>query len=889
MAGGVKVGSAYIDLTVKADGSIGQQVVNSLKEIDRVAQTTMSGLKTNFEQTFNSMSSASKQALTVWSHDAKELQNEYQKLMRDQKQWADDLKNPPRGMKDSWQAHLREEEQALKQSRVNYTKHFEQVKQEQQAFTRSLTQNMTQGLSNESAFAGFRNSFRKAFGDVEGQAHTTGAMIAHNIAVPFQRVGDGIANVFKGVFDKVASMARYAMLGVAGIVTATFTGALYKGLDRLAGIDEITTKMRFFGQDMSKFNETLRDMDYLARGTTFSMTDLSNAAASFLQQGVSSGTDLNRVMQDVADISAATGQSIQETSMQVLRFMSGNTSRMQFQIQAMANKQVPIMKWLAEEYGVSQAAVSKMLSKGEIDWATYEKVVQKHLHGISQAMGQTFKGQLNSLWDSIERLGEAIIKPFFGPMKQGLSGITHWIDGMVEKIKANTPAMVHAAGVIAQGFVHAGKGILEMFSTIGKAISETLAASAEIADRFGQHGLANDLRGAAQSIENNVTVPLHNASVAAGQLEEKTAGFFAQIEQSSKLTSAFNDSIANATNENGVTVKDPTAAVIANLDNLQIRLEELKDHPGEFKLIPKTPDAAKLVDDYQRQLGLKPLYLDLEARVSKVSWDGKTTPVPMTPTNYLEPRDPNDRKLVPNWVTGAVTSVTAPLGGWLLNQAFNHATGKYPTEATIQPAVGPYGLVQWAEPSTEGEAFIPLSAANRERSLDIWAQTGRLLGVFDQGGFRETVNDNTPWWWKWLGKRTSWIYQDNELVRPPRPMTPRKADQAAQEFTLTGAYDQTLPGHLTAPYTTQFAPSAGDYPLSGPGQVNPNYRIDTSNAMYLPGPALTPDTNPASQWMAQDHVSPTVLAQIGSSMNPAWQMWWQNTYRSGPGHASTFE
>ncbi|HEU5223430.1 MAG TPA: phage tail tape measure protein [Candidatus Lumbricidophila sp.] len=44
----------------------------------------------------------------------------------------------------------------------------------------------------------------------------------------------------------------------------------------------------------------------------------------------------------------------------------------------------------------------------------------------------------------------------------------------------------------------------------------------------------------------------------------------------------------------------------------------------------------------------------------------------------------------------------------------------------------------WAEPETGGEAYIPLSPAKRARSLDIWQETGRRLGVqgFADGGIR---------------------------------------------------------------------------------------------------------------------------------------------------------
>jgi hypothetical protein len=46
--------------------------------------------------------------------------------------------------------------------------------------------------------------------------------------------------------------------------------------------------------------------------------------------------------------------------------------------------------------------------------------------------------------------------------------------------------------------------------------------------------------------------------------------------------------------------------------------------------------------------------------------------------------------------------------------------------AQIAPA-GAYRV--WAEQETGGEAYIPLAASKRDRSLAIWAETGKRLGV----------------------------------------------------------------------------------------------------------------------------------------------------------------
>jgi TP901 family phage tail tape measure protein len=86
-------------------------------------------------------------------------------------------------------------------------------------------------------------------------------------------------------------------------------------------------------------------------------------------------------------------------------------------------------------------------------------------------------------------------------------------------------------------------------------------------------------------------------------------------------------------------------------------------------------------------------------------------------------------------------------GGFVAFGSGGMTVGRLPEQATIQPAASGGGLVQWAEPETGGEAFIPMGTNKREKALPVLEEVARRFGyaltapiaAFADGG----VNDLT--------------------------------------------------------------------------------------------------------------------------------------------------
>lgn len=146
------------------------------------------------------------------------------------------------------------------------------------------------------------------------------------------------------------------------------------------------------------------------------------------------------------------------------------------------------------------------------------------------------------------------------------------------------------------------------------------------------------------------------------------------------------------------------------------------------------PDARAKAEAYGRALGLLP-----ESKPTNVSAPGADSAASSVAGLVQQLAGVRDRSatitiyqrmlgITPDLSTGV--RVGQADGGYHPHGVIpSYENGKLPSQATIQPAVGGRGLVQWAEPETQGEAFIPLAPAKRSRSEQILGQVADHFGL----------------------------------------------------------------------------------------------------------------------------------------------------------------
>lgn len=133
------------------------------------------------------------------------------------------------------------------------------------------------------------------------------------------------------------------------------------------------------------------------------------------------------------------------------------------------------------------------------------------------------------------------------------------------------------------------------------------------------------------------------------------------------------------------------------------------------------------------------------------SVDGTTAHPKITidKNGVYETIDGIQRKISSLHGTSVGIHVTGKFGGGTQTRSANGNIFDYYADGGVEnhvAQIAPAGAMRvWAEPETGGEAYIPLATSKRDRSLDIWAETGRRLGVqgFADGGLVSASNAST--------------------------------------------------------------------------------------------------------------------------------------------------
>jgi tape measure domain-containing protein len=337
-----------------------------------------------------------------------------------------------------------------------------------------------------------QSAFQNVNAQISGQMQQAG-----------QHGGNAAAGAAIGALSK-GMLLRAAPIAAAG---AAIGFVFSKGFSRLQGLDQAAVKLKALRLSTEEIQSVADSSLKSVKGTAFGLDEAFQTAATAINSGIKPGQQLDQYLTAVASTAALANTSMIDlgdgfSQAAVAGKLTGDV------VERLRSQGVPYLQALAKEYNVSQKAAADMVSNGEVDFQRFIHAMAEN-SDAAKIMSNTVGGSFKNLLASISRISAMLLAPLFGTatgeasnfakMIQWVTTQTVKLEGVLDRNKNTIIDMWVFAAKAALTWGHvtidAIGWVLEGLGKVIEGVGHVPSAFAGIADFFGKHGLANDLRG----------------------------------------------------------------------------------------------------------------------------------------------------------------------------------------------------------------------------------------------------------------------------------------------------------------------------------------------------------------------------------------------------------
>lgn len=341
------------------------------------------------------------------------------------------------------------------------------------------------------------------------------------------KIAPGIKSAFSSAMPDVEKSGRSIGSSLGGAVKKTFTAgfatasvaavgavgtAMAKGFGRLTAIENAEAKLKGLGNSAETVSGVMDNALAAVKGTAHGLGEAASTSAGLVAAGIKPGQELEQVLKTVGDTAAIAGRDMQDVGVIFGSIAARGKLQGDDMLQLMESG-IPVLQLLAKETGKTSAEVSEMVTKGQIDFATFERAMRSGVGGAALEMGNTVQGALANLGSAMGRVGAVVLGPVFSATPKLLTGITTAVDGLTDSLK---PASEQVGKILAPAFETIGKkiaGSAPFIETFGKKLGDLAVKIATIAvnpDTWSQIGkvfsaLAENAASLWPAVENLAT------------------------------------------------------------------------------------------------------------------------------------------------------------------------------------------------------------------------------------------------------------------------------------------------------------------------------------------------------------------------------------------------
>lgn len=266
-----------------------------------------------------------------------------------------------------------------------------------------------------------------------------------------QRFSSGVVSAVKG-----AGIAVGATFLAAAGTAAVGVGAIFRqGIDRSLNLQDAEKQLEGLGHSAESVEKIMGNALASVKGTAFGLDSAATVAASAVAAGIKPGQELERTLSLTADAATIANISMDEMG-SIMNKVASSGKLTTDVVNQFSQRGVPLLQMVADQYGVTAEAASEMVSKGEVDFATFQSALEQGVGGAALSSGDTARGAFANIQAAFGRLGAmfltggvAAAPTLFQSISAAVDRAAEALEPYAEKLNGMIgPAMERLAGWI---------------------------------------------------------------------------------------------------------------------------------------------------------------------------------------------------------------------------------------------------------------------------------------------------------------------------------------------------------------------------------------------------------------------------------------------------------
>lgn len=205
-----------------------------------------------------------------------------------------------------------------------------------------------------------------------------------------------------------------AVQTAAGAITGALVGmALTGGISRALNIEDAQAKLRGLGHTEEEVAAIMENAKAAVTGTAYGLGDAATAAGVLAAAGVDAGDSVDQmqgVLTTIGSVASITGREFTEVA-SIFGKVAANNRLTGESLAQLQDAGLPVLSMLAEHYGITAEEASEMVSRGEVDFQTFNRVMNENLGEAAAIAGGTFRSAMANARAALSKMGEAVATP----------------------------------------------------------------------------------------------------------------------------------------------------------------------------------------------------------------------------------------------------------------------------------------------------------------------------------------------------------------------------------------------------------------------------------------------------------------------------------------------